>query len=169
MTDALSGSLHEGLHAALPEAPPAIRDAVLDWLDRFSATVREVDYRAAYPFWHPRILAFGTVQAVVEGLAPFRDRQWESVWPRTSGFGFRLDAARVLAAADGSLAVAIAPFDSTGYAPDGAPFDRPGRTTLVLMPNPDAAGELWLAVHSHMSLARGVPADSHGNRAVKAR
>jgi hypothetical protein len=25
----------------------------------------------------------------------------------------------------------------------------------------------WLGVHSHMSLARGVPQDSHGKRAVK--
>lgn len=152
----------------LPEAPPAIRAAVLDWLDRFSACVREVDYRAAYPFWHPRILAFGTVQAVAEGLEPFRDRQWDSVWPRTSDFRFRLDAARVLASADGSLAVAVVPFDSTGYAPDGAPFDRPGRTTLALVPN-TGEGERWVAVHSHMSLARGVPPDSHANRPVKAR
>ncbi len=152
----------------LPEAPPAIRAAVLDWLDRFAACVREVDYRAAYPFWHPRILAFGTVQAVVEGLEAFRDRQWESVWPRTSDFRFRLDAARVLASADGSLAVAVVPFESTGYAPGGARFDRPGRTTLVLVPN-SGDGERWLASHSHMSLARGVPADSHGNRPVKAR
>lgn len=158
------------LDTPLPEAPPAIRAGVLDWLDRFAACVREVDYRAAYPFWHPRILAFGTVQAVVEGIAPFRDRQWESVWPKTSDFRFRLDAARVLASPDGGLAVAVAPFDSTGYAEGGARFDRPGRTTLVLVPKPGGGdGERWLAVHSHMSLARGVPPDSHGNRPVKAR
>lgn len=149
----------------LPEAPAPIRDAIRDWLDRFAATVREVDYRSAYPFWHPRIIAFGTVQALVEGLEPFRDRQWESVWPKTSDFRFRLDVSRVLASPDGKMAVAIAPFTSTGYAPDGTPFDRPGRTTLILVPG-DAG---WLAVHSHMSLARGVPADSHGNRPVKAR
>ncbi len=149
----------------LPEAPAPIRDAILDWLDRFAATVREVDYRSAYPFWHPRIIAFGTVQALVEGLEPFRDRQWESVWPKTSDFRFRLDVSRVLASPDGKMAVAIAPFTSTGYAPDGTPFDRPGRTTLILVPG----AEGWLAVHSHMSLARGVPADSHGNRPVKAR
>jgi ketosteroid isomerase-like protein len=152
----------------LPEAPAAIAAEIRDWLERFAACVREVDYRSAYPFWHPRIIAFGTVQALVEGLEPFRDRQWESVWPKTSDFAFRLDATRVLASADGSLAVAIAPFTSTGYHPDGARFDRPGRTTLILMPNP-GAGERWLAVHSHMSLAKGVPADSHAERAVKAR
>lgn len=152
----------------LPEAPPAIAAAIHDWLARFAACVREVDYRSAYPFWHPRIIAFGTVQALVEGLEPFRDRQWESVWPKTSDFAFRLEATRVLASADGSLAVAVAPFTSTGYHPDGTPFDRPGRTTLVLVPNP-GEGERWLAVHSHMSLARGVPADSHASRPVKAR
>lgn len=151
----------------LPEAPPAIRDAILDWLTRFSATVREVDYRSAYRFWHPRIIAFGTVQPIVEGLEVFRDRQWESVWPRTTDFTFRLEVSRVLASPDGKMAVAIAPFTSTGYAPDGTAFDRPGRTTLILMPG--AAEEAWIAVHSHMSLARGVPADSHGTRPVKAR
>jgi ketosteroid isomerase-like protein len=152
----------------LPEAPAATRAAILDWLERFAACVREVDYASAYPFWHPRIIAFGTVQALVEGIAPFRDRQWDSVWPRTSDFAFRADVTRVLASADGSLAVAIAPFTSTGYHPDGAPFDRPGRATLILVPNP-AGPEAWVAVHSHMSLAKGVPADSHGKRAVKAR
>jgi len=152
----------------IPEAGAATKAEILDWLERFAACVREVDYAAAYPFWHPRIIAFGTVQALVEGLEPFRDRQWESVWPRTSDFRFPPEAARVLASADGSLAVAIAPFTSTGYAPDGTPFDRPGRATLILMPNP-GAGEGWLAVHSHMSLAKGVPPDSHAQRAVKAR
>jgi ketosteroid isomerase-like protein len=102
----------------------------------------------------------------VEGLEPWRDAQWENVWPKTSDFRFVLDAARVLASPDGQMAVAIAPFTSTGYAPDGKPFDRPGRATLILMPG---GAEGWISVHSHMSLARGVPADSHGNRPVKAR
>jgi ketosteroid isomerase-like protein len=150
----------------LPDAPPAIRDAILDWLDRFSAAVREVDYRSAYPFWHPRIIAFGTVKALVEGLEPWRDQQWESVWPKTSDFRFPQGAARVLASPDGKMAVVIAPFTSTGYATDGTPFDRPGRATLILVPG---GTEGWLGVHSHMSLAHGVPADSHGNRPVKAR
>ena len=43
-----------------------------------------------------------------------------------------------------------------------------GRTTLILVPSP-GGGERRLAVHSHMSLAKGVPPDSHANRAVKAR
>jgi ketosteroid isomerase-like protein len=46
------------------------------------------------------------------------------------------------------------------------PFDRPGRATIVLARQPDGR---WLGVHSHMSLARGVPQDSHGKRKVKTR
>ncbi len=149
---------------ALPEADPATRDAVLDWAIRFAACVRAVDYRAAYPFWHPEVLAFGTQEAVLQGLAPFRDRQWDGVWPRTADFAFATYAARVLASADGGLAILIAPFISTGFARDGTPFPRPGRATVVLMRGPEG----WLAIHSHMSLERGVPQDSHGNRPVLA-
>lgn len=149
----------------LPEADPATRAAVLDWASRFAARVRSVDYRGAAPFWHPDVLAFGTREAVVQGLEAFRDRQWDGVWPRTADFAFTEDAARVLASADGGLVVLVAPFTSTGFAPDGTPFDRPGRATLVLMRAEDG----WVAIHSHLSLARGVPADSHGNRPVLAR
>lgn len=151
----------------LPEADAATRAGVVAWLARFAEAVRQVDYRSATPMWHPKVLAFGTHQAVLEGFEQFRDRQWDSVWPRTSGFRFRLEEARVLASADGTLAVAIAPFESTGYHPDGTPFPRPGRTTLALVPNAEG-GEAWVAVHSHMSLARGVPADSHAQRPIKA-
>ncbi len=71
-------------------------------------------------------------------------------------------AARVLASADAGMAIAIAPFTSTGFQADGTPFPRPGRATLVLM----RQGDGWIAVHSHLSLERGVPAESHGNRPV---
>jgi len=63
------------------------------------------------------------------------------------------------------MAVAIAPWTSTGFREDGTPFDRPGRATIVLARQPDRS---WLGIHSHMSLARGVTQDSHGKRAVKA-
>jgi len=73
---------------------------------------------------------------------------------------------RILARPDGDLAVAIAPFTSTGYAPDGARFDRPGQTTLTLVPG---KAHPRVAVHSHKSLARGMPADSHGTWPVETR
>jgi ketosteroid isomerase-like protein len=149
----------------LPEADAATRAAVLAWAEAFAARVRAVDYRGAYPFWHPDVLAFGTRESVLQGLESFRDRQWDSVWPRTAEFAFAAGAARVLASPDGAMAVLIAPFTSTGFAPDGTAFPRPGRATMVLM----RSGEGWVAVHSHLSLERGVPQDSHGNRPVLAR
>ena len=149
----------------LPEADAATREAILGWMARFAAAVRAVDYRAATPMWHPQVLAFGTHQAVLEGFAQFRDRQWDSVWPRTADFAFVADAVRVLASADATMAIAIGPFTSTGFHPDGTPFPRPGRATIVLA----RQGDAWRAVHSHLSLERGVPQDSHGNRPVSAR
>ena len=91
---------------------------------------------------------------------------WEQsarrAWPRTTGFTFDLTATKFLGA--GPMAVAIAPWTSTGYAEDGSPFDRPGRATMVFRREPEG----WLCVHSHMSLNRGVPQASHGNRPVVA-
>jgi ketosteroid isomerase-like protein len=70
----------------------------------------------------------------------------------------------VLASSDGGIAIVIAPWTSTGYHPDGKPFPRPGRATLIF--SKDSGG--WLCVHSHMSLNRGVPQASYANRPVKA-
>jgi ketosteroid isomerase-like protein len=64
------------------------------------------------------------------------------------------------------MAIASAPPTRTGFHEDGTPFDRPGRATIVLARQADGR---WPGVHSHMSLARGVPQDSHGKRPVKAR
>ena len=36
----------------LPEADADTTAAIKDWLARFAACVREVDYAAARPFWH---------------------------------------------------------------------------------------------------------------------
>ena len=62
------------------------------------------------------------------------------------------------------MAVAITPWTSTGFHKIGNAFDRPGAATIVLARQPDGR---WLGFHSHMSLARGVPQDSHGSRPVK--
>jgi ketosteroid isomerase-like protein len=150
----------------LPEADAPTSTSVKDWLARFAACVREVDYASAYPFWHDAIIIFGTYQELVRSRQRWTDTQWDNVWPRTEGFTFALDQTLVLASPDGAMAVAVAPWDSTGFHPDGTPFPRPGRATIVLAKQPDGR---WVGVHSHMSLGRGVPQDSHGKRAVKAR
>ena len=154
------------MNLPLPEANSEISGAVREWLDHFAVCVREVDYAAARPFWHPDIVIFGTYQELVKSLSAWAERQWDNVWPRTAEFRFDLANTMVMAAPDGAMAVAIAPWTSTGFHKDGTAFDRPGRATIVLARQPDGR---WLGVHSHMSLARGVPQDSHGNRAVKAR
>jgi ketosteroid isomerase-like protein len=148
----------------LPDADPATRAFFTAWLDTFSSYVREVDYASARPLFHPEVLAFGTHRDIIAGIGTWMTQQWDSVWPRTDDFRFDLTTARVLAADDGSMAVVIAPWTSTGFDPNGEKFDRPGRATMVF----HRSGESWLCVHSHMSLNRGVPQSSHANRPVKA-
>jgi ketosteroid isomerase-like protein len=154
------------MNLPLPIAAPAVKAEILDWLDRFSACVREVDYKSAYPFWHDDIVIFGTFQELVRSRQRWTDTQWDNVWPRTAEFRFDLAHTEVLASADGGMAVAVTPWTSQGWHPDGTPFDRPGRATIMLAKQPDGR---WVGVHSHMSLGRGVPQDSHGKRPVKAR
>ena len=149
----------------LPEAPPEIRDFIHRWLETFSSYVRDVDYASAKPLFHEDILAFGTHRDVLPSLEAWVNSQWDNVWPKTDDFRFDLGATHVLAADDGSLAVVVAPWTSTGFHPDGTRFDRPGRATIVF----HKVGGTWLGVHSHLSLNRGVPQTSHGNRPVKAR
>jgi len=149
----------------LPEADAVTRAAFLDWLDRFAAYVRDVDYASARPLFHPDVLAFGTHRDVIPGLEAWIATQWDNVWPKTSDFRFDLDGARILIAADASMASVVVAWTSTGYHRDGTIFERPGRATMVFQ-RIDGA---WLCTHSHMSLNRGVPQESHANRPVKAR
>ncbi len=149
----------------LPEADRATRAFFIDWLDVFAGYVREVDYASARPLFHPDVLAFGTHRDVIPGLDAWIATQWDNVWPKTSDFRFDLDATRILASADGMMACLVAPWTSTGYHPDGSRFDRPGRATMIF----HKTGGKWLCTHSHMSLNRGVPQQSHANRRVKAR
>ena len=149
----------------LPEADAATKAWFLEWLETVSGHVRAVDYASATPLFHPDILAFGTHQDVLPSLEAWVNTQWDNVWPKTDEFRFNLKETHVLASDDGSMAVIIAPWTSIGYDPDGKPFDRPGRATMVFHKSADG----WLGVHSHLSLNRGVMQTSHGNRPVKAR
>lgn len=151
--------------AALPEADSATRAWFIEWLETFSSYVRNVDYASARPLFHSDILAFGTHQDVLPSLDAWVGTQWDNVWPRTDDFRFDLAAAHVLVSGDGSMAVVVAPWTSTGFHRDGSRFDRPGRATIVFHNQDDR----WVGVHSHLSLNRGVPQSSHGNRPVKAR
>ena len=143
---------------------PRIREILLEWLERFAGYVRDVDYASAKPMFDPDILAFGTHRDVIPGLDAWMRTQWDNVWPRTSDFRFVLEQVHVLVSPDGAMAVVVAPWTSTGYHRDGSRFERPGRATMAFR----RAGTEWLCVHSHMSLNRGVPQESHAERPVKA-
>ena len=149
---------------ALPDAEADLHRFFTAWLDQFAGFVRDVDYAAARPLFHPAVLAFGTHNDVIAGLDAWVATQWHQVWPKTTGFHFTLPHVRVLVPAGGDMAVVVAPWTSTGYHKDGAPFDRPGRATLVF----NRTAEGWLCTHSHMSLNRGVPQESFADRPVKA-
>jgi ketosteroid isomerase-like protein len=149
----------------LPEADAATKAWFVAWLEGFSAHVRAVDYASARPLFHPEILAFGTHQDVLPSLETWVNTQWDNVWPKTDDFQFTIPETHVLVSDDATMAVVIAPWTSTGFDPTGVPFDRPGRATIVF----HKSGNGWLGVHSHLSLNRGVPQTSHGNRPVKAR
>jgi len=151
--------------AALPIADSVVRGEILEWLEVFSSFVRAVDYAGARPMWHPDLLAFGTYSDVIQGLETAIATQWDNVWPRTADFAFNLAGTHVLAAADGSMAVALTPWTSSGFHQDGTHFDRPGRATMVFA----KADGAWRCVHSHMSLNRGVPQASFADRPVTAR
>lgn len=139
-------------------ADATTRAFFVDWLENFSGYVRDVDYANARPLFHPQILAFGTHRDVLPDREAWIAQQWDNVWPRTDDFRFDLANTHVLA--DGAMAVVIAPWTSTGFHPDGTKFDRPGRATMVFHRD----GDRWIGVHTHLSLNRGVPQTSHGDR-----
>jgi hypothetical protein len=63
------------MNLPLPEANSETVAEVREWLDRFALCVREVDYAAARPFWHPDIVIFGTYQELVKSLSAWTERQ----------------------------------------------------------------------------------------------
>ena len=148
----------------LPTANKEMAQFFRQWLETFSGYVREVDYGSARPLFHPDVLAFGTHNDVISGIDTWIATQWDNVWPKTSDFRFVLEQASVLSSPDQMMATVIVPWTSTGYYPDGKPFPRPGRATMMFSNSADG----WICVHSHMSLNRGVPQVSHANRPVKA-
>ncbi len=153
--------------ASLPAADAKTTQFFHHWLETFAGYVRDVDYVAARPLFHPDVLAFGTHNNVISGVDEWVSTQWDNVWPKTTDFRFVLEQTSVLVSGDGLMATVVAPWTSTGYHPDGTPFPRPGRATMVFAKNFAEDADGWLCVHSHMSLNRGVPQSSHASRPVK--
>ncbi|MGE0744019.1 MAG: nuclear transport factor 2 family protein [Rhodospirillales bacterium] len=135
--------------------------AIKDWFDRWGADVAARDFAAARPLFDDGVVGFGTWMDLVEGLDGLEAQQWRSVWPTIEGFRHETDRTlKVRVSPDRLLAVGLVTWTSSGFAADGAPYDRPGRTTAVFVRAQIAAP--WRCVHTHVSLFRGVPQKSHG-------
>ena len=74
--------------------------------------------------------------------------------------GSKNDGIKAIVSPDRLAAVGLAVWDSDGFGPDGARFDRRGRATIAFARG--TVGEPFVAVHTHMSLFRGTPGRSHG-------
>jgi ketosteroid isomerase-like protein len=137
------------------------------WFDRWAECVRACDFDAARTLFSPDVVGFGTRMHVVRGLDRLEQHQWRHVWPTIEGFSFVLDELHVSGSNDGSQAFGVVPWVSTGFAEDGAPFDRPGRATVIFARGGDPARTPggWLAEHTHISLAPGTPQRSFGRSA----
>jgi ketosteroid isomerase-like protein len=119
------------------------------WFRSMERCVRAVDYASARPLFAPEVVAFGTRAEIVSGLDALHARQWSQIWPTIRDFTFDLSQLRWGWFGEGGWAVVL--WTSTGFRPDGTPFARPGRATLLFTRR---EGKL-LAFHSHFSLAPG--------------
>ena len=141
------------------------RERVRGWFAELSEHVRAVDFAAARHLFAPDFVAFGTFTNFVTGRAHAETDQWRQVWPTIDDFAWRLDDVHALVSPDRLFAVGMAVWDSTGYRPDGTAFARPGRATVSFVRA--KVGDAWVATHTHMSLFRGTPDRSHGNKPAK--
>ena len=101
------------------------------WFQRLADHVQVVDYVGARPLFAEDLIAFGTFADFVTGRDAIEKQQWRYIWGTIDHFRCRLDDTRTIVSADRLTAVGMIMFDSTGYNEDGAPYDRPGRATVV--------------------------------------
>ncbi|MGD9995417.1 MAG: Rieske 2Fe-2S domain-containing protein [Ilumatobacteraceae bacterium] len=136
--------------------------SVREWIDAWGREVAAVDLVSGRRRFAADVSAFGTHADVVVGRDALEEAQWSRIWPAIEAFAFLTDEMQVIVSPDRLQAVAVVGWTSQGIAEDGSRFDRPGRATVVL--RRDAPDDAWVGVHTHFSLARGVPQTTHGNR-----
>lgn len=130
--------------------------AIREWFQTLERCVRLVDYETARKIFADNVLSFGTRADVVSGLDTLVANQWSGIWPHIRDFTIELD--QLHWGASGDLAWGMAPWNSTGFHPDGTAFPRPGRATVIF----ERRDDKWLAVHTHFSLFPGTPQTTHG-------
>ena len=144
------------------DTPEADHRTVKEWFAGWGDRVAAVDFTEARSYFDSDALGFGTWMDLVEGLDRLEAEQWRSIWPTIRDFHHDTDKLKVAVSPDRQMAVGMLVWTSTGFAEDGAPYERPGRTTAVLVR--DGVDGPWRAIHTHVSLFRGVPQKSFGAR-----
>lgn len=139
--------------------------AVRRWFETLQSHVQAVDFVGARPIFAQDMVAFGTFSDFMTGRDAAERAQWRNVWHHIDGFRFR-DDIRAIVSPDRLQAVGMGVFDSTGYHQDGTSYDRPGRTTVVLVRR--STEQPFVAQHTHMSLFRDVPTRSYRDKSEKA-
>jgi ketosteroid isomerase-like protein len=132
------------------------------WFQKLQLSIQAVDFVGSRTLFADDIITFGTFAAFTVGREATEQEQWRHVWSHIDQFRWHLDDLRTLISGDRLTGVGMAVFESTGYSEDGKAFDRPGRATVVL--GRKAAGEEWIAQHTHVSLFPGTPSRSFGTK-----
>ncbi len=126
-------------------------DAVRGWLEGFAACVRGRDVECGRAMFAEDCVSFGTRGERLDGLDDLVARQWAPIWSTTEGFCFLVEGCSVASSQDGSMVAVAALWESAGIADDGARFERRGRASIILAPDPSAPHGMR-AVHTHFSL-----------------
>ncbi len=127
------------------------------WFGQMETCVRARDFTTARALFAADVIGFGTRATLVRGLDRLIEEQWRGIWPNIEEF--RFDLAALAFGGGGSLRWAVCPWSSTGFDEAHAPFDRPGRATVIFRVDDDGA---LRAIHTHFSLAPGTPQRTFG-------
>lgn len=141
------------------------RASVRSWVAAWGDEVAAADVASGRRRFAEDLVAFGTHADVVRGRDEVEAQQWRRIWGAIEDFAFLVDRLDVVLSPDRLQAVAVVPWTSTGIAADGTRFPRPGRATVVLQRT--EVDDPWVGVHTHFSLERGVPQETHGQRPVQ--
>lgn len=142
------------------DSPEADRQALREWFEEWGGYVASRNFEASRPLFDDRVLGFGTWMNTVEGLDRLEADQWRSIWPTIRDFHHDTSTLRVGVSPDRLMAFGILAWTSTGFHEDGSAYERPGRTTAVFVRA--SVDQPWKAIHTHVSLFRGVPQKSYG-------
>ena len=125
--------------------------SIREWFREMERHTQNLDFTSARKLMASDVLAFSTRTNVMTGVEALVEEQWTPTWPSLRDFTYDLDQLHVRVSGD--FAWAVLPWRSTGFNSDGTSFPRPGRATIIF----EQQNGVWLAIHSHYSLAPGTP------------